>query len=112
MYFERQTQHAPSDSLITVLGIIYAHRKTSNGGDLYLTRHGMRRAALLDVENWYEHDWFFANSERLKGTSAVYRVQTKPVSGESLDLVVKNCRVGENVPADTRTLIDFMNIEF
>jgi hypothetical protein len=34
------------------------------------------------------------------------------VDGKSLDLVVKNCRVGEDVPLDTHTLQEFCDAEF
>lgn len=105
-------QHDFSESLITVLGVVYSHWKTADGGDLYLTRYGMRYAPLLHIENWYDPEWFFAHRERLNGTSAVYRVPTKPVNGKSLDLVVKNCRVGEDVPGDTQTLLEFLHAEF
>jgi len=67
---------------------------------------------LLAVENWYEREWFVAHREKLKGTSAVYKVPTKNVDGEQLMLVVKNCRVGEDVPVETRTLFEFINAEF
>jgi len=100
------------ESLVSVLGVIYSHRKTSDGGDMYLTRFGIQHADQLEIDNWYEPSWFEARRERLEGTSAVYRVPTKPVAGKSLDLVVKNCRVGENVPLETRTLLDFINTEF
>ncbi len=112
MSCECRPPHVSPDSLITVLGMVYAHRKTADGGDLYLTRLGMCCSALLQVENWYETDWFTAHRERLDGTSTVYRVPTKTVNGESMDLVVKNCRVGENVPGDTQTLLEFLNAEF
>ena len=49
---------------------------------------------------------------RLLGTSSVYRVPTRRVNGTSLDLVVKNCRVGEDVPINTHTLEEFMSAEF
>jgi hypothetical protein len=38
--------------------------------------------------------------------------QTKPVNGRSIDLVIKYCRVGEDVPIDTITLSQFSNAEF
>jgi hypothetical protein len=101
-----------AESLVSVLGVVYSHRKTSDGGDMYLTRFGIQHADLLDLDNWYEPAWFTANRVRLEGTSAVYRVPTKPKDGRILDLVVKNCRVGENVPLETRTLLDFINTEF
>jgi hypothetical protein len=101
-----------AESLSTVLGVVYTHRKTSDGGDMYLTRFGLQYADLLDLDKWYEPSWFEANRERLEGTSAVYRVPTKPVNGRSIELVVKNCRVGEHVPIETRTLLEFINAEF
>lgn len=101
-----------AESLTNVLGVVYVHKKTCDGGDLYLTRHGLQHADLLEIENWYEPAWFDVHRERLVGTSAVYRVPTKAIDGRSLELVVKNCRVGEDVPVETRTLIDFMNAEF
>jgi hypothetical protein len=102
----------PAESLSTVLGVTYTHRRSSDGGDMYLTQFGLRVADLLELDKWYDPPWFEANRERLEGTSAVYRVPTKPVNGVSIDLVVKNCRVGEHVPIETRTLLDFINAEF
>ena len=101
-----------AESLVSVLGVVYSHRKTSDGGDMYLTRFGIQYAAMLDLDNWYEPAWFNSKRERLAGTSSVYRVPTRPVNGLSIELVVKNCRVGENVPLETRTLIEFINTEF
>jgi len=100
------------ESLVEVLGVVYVHRKTSDGGDMYLTRFGLPFADLLEVENWYEPSWFHLHRVPLEGTSAVYRVRTKEVRGLSLELVVKNSRVGEDVPVDTRTLLEFLNAEF
>jgi hypothetical protein len=99
-------------ALVTVLGVVYVHRKTRDGGDLYLTSFGLRHAALLDIDNWYDRPWFEQKRVRLFGTSSVFRVPTKPVDGRSIELVVKNCRVGEDVPVDTRTLLEFINAEF
>jgi hypothetical protein len=101
-----------AESLVSVLGVVYSHRKTTDGGDLYLTRFGLQHVDLLEIDNWYEKEWFEAKRERLEGTSAVYRVPTKAIDGRSLDLVVKNCRVGEHVPLETRTLLEFINAEF
>jgi hypothetical protein len=101
-----------AESLLTVLGVVYTHRKTSDGGDLYLTRYGLPFADHLELDNWYEKQWFESNRQRLEGTSAVYRVPTKTVNGVSMDLVVKNSRVGEHVPLETKTLMEFVNTEF
>ncbi len=100
------------ESLINILGVVYVHTKTSDGGDMYFTRHGLPLAAQLAIENWYEREWFEEHREHLQGTGAVYRVPTKAVKGRSIELVVKNCRVGEDVPLDTHTLLEFINAEF
>ncbi len=100
------------EAIVTVLGVVYAHRKMPDGGDLYLTPHGMNHAKRLDVGNWRSPNWFTEKRERLDGTSTVYRVPTKPVDGKTIDLVVKNCRVGEDVPGDTQTLLSILNAEF
>jgi hypothetical protein len=99
-------------SLINLLGVVYAHKKMSDEGDLYLTEYGFLYSDLLDIGNWFEKEWFESHRVRLSGTSAVYKVPTKEVNGQRLKLVVKNNRVGEDVPLDTHTLFEFMNAEF
>ncbi len=99
-------------SLVNVLHVVYFHVKTSDGGDLYLTRFAEPYLEHFELGNWYEKEWFEKQRIRLKGTSSVYRVPTKEVNGTILDLVVKNCRVGEDVPLDTHTLQEFCDAEF
>lgn len=99
-------------SLVNVLGVVYVHTKTSDGGDLYLTRFAAPYHEHFEIRNWYERDWFNEKKIRLIGTSSVYRVPTKEVGGKTLDLVVKNCRVGEDVPINTHTLQEFCDAEF
>src|SRR5512135_238094 len=101
-------QHA----LVNVLGVVYLHSKTEDGGDLYLTRFAEPHQEHLEINNWYEESWFTRHRVRLLGTSSVYRVPTRRVGGTSLDLVVKNCRVGEDVPINTHTLEEFVSAEF
>lgn len=101
-----------TESIINLLGVVYVHHDMGDDGDLYLTGYGLQNADLLDIGNWYERSWFEAKRERLTGTSAVYRVPTKEVGGRKLDLVVKNNRVGEDVPLNTHTLAEFINAEF
>ena len=97
---------------LNLLGVDYVHVKTADGGDLYLTKFGVPFFENLKPESWYEPEWFEQNREKLEGTSTVYRVRTKPVNGRSKDLVVKWCRVGEEVPFDTFTLTKFVEAEF
>ena len=101
-----------SSDLINILGVTYVHKKTADGGDIYLTRYGLSCGELLKIENWYEKAWFEANRVRLIGTSAVYRVPTKRVQDRSINLVVKYSRVGADVPINTQVLYEFIHAEF
>ena len=105
----KNTQHK---ALVNVLGVVYLHTKTEDGGDLYFTRYAEPHQEHLEIKNWYEETWFEKHRVRLLGTSSVYRVPTRKVHGTSLDLVVKNCRVGEDVPINTHSLAEFMSAEF
>jgi len=111
-----RTAAAPADSgpdtPVEILGVPYRHRRTYDGGDLYVTRHGWPLLDLLLPVNWYEAVWFRENRERLVGSSTVYRVATRTVNGRRADLVVKWSRVGEQVPMDTFALNRFAEAEF
>ncbi|HOE00781.1 MAG TPA: hypothetical protein PLD40_06565 [Kiritimatiellia bacterium] len=96
----------------TLLGVRYDHYVLPDGADLYVTQHGRPFLQHLQPENWFEREWFRRSREKLQGTSTVYKVRTKPVAGQSKDLVVKWCRVGEAVPLDTFTLTKFSDAEF
>ena len=102
----------PGCTTKSLLGVDYFHLKTRDGGDLYLTRFGLPFWQNLLPENWYARDWFESKRERLEGTSTVYKVPTRKVNGQALNLVVKWSRVGEVVPLDTFTFNKFMNAEF
>lgn len=102
----------PKKTLVNVLRVVYAHMKSSDGGDLYLTRFAEPYLEHFQIDNWYERTWFNEHKIRLIGTSSVYRVPTKEIDGKSLNLVVKNCRVGEDVPIETHTLQEFCDAEF
>ncbi len=99
-------------ALVNVLGVVYLHFKTEDGGDLYCTRFAEPHQEHLEIKNWYEESWFTKHRVRLLGTSSVFRVPTRRINGTSLDLVVKNCRVGEDVPINTHTLEEFVSAEF
>lgn len=98
--------------VISLLGVDYVRLKPGNGGDLYLTRFGMPFRQHLDPQNWFAAEWFAARRTRLPGTSAIYKVPTKPVRGVSLNLVVRFSRVGEDVPIDTLTRCKYVHAEF
>jgi hypothetical protein len=103
---------AEKAKFVDLLGVRYLHDKTSDGGDLYLTKYGMPLREHLEPESWFAKEWFEANRERLVGTSVVYRVPTRPIRNRILQLVVKWSRVGEEVPMDTFSINRFINAEF
>src|SRR4051794_12093648 len=103
---------SPKTEVLSLIGVRYVRLKTEDGGDLYLTQFGAPFREQLNPENWHAPDWFGARRVRLEGTSAIYRVPTKPVRGLSLDLVVRFNRVGQDVPLDPRTLSQTFQIDF
>lgn len=102
----------PSAKTKTLLGVRYDHYELRDGADLYVTRYGRPFLQHLRPDNWFESEWFRQSREKLRGTSTVYKVRTKPIAGQAKDLVVKWCRVGEKVPLDTFTLNKFIDAEF
>lgn len=107
-----RSRYPENSKTLNLLGVEYVHVKTTDGGDLYLTKFGAPFYDNLRPESWFEPAWFEKNRERLSGTSMVYRVRTMPVNGLSKELVVKWCRVGEEVPFDTFTFTKFAEAEF
>jgi len=102
----------PEFKPVNMMGVEYFHRRTADGGDLYLTQYGLPFARQLMPENWREPEWFQAHRQRLRGTSTIYRTLTRPVDDVSLDIVVRYNRVGEELPVDTITLRQFINADF
>lgn len=98
--------------VISLIGVDYLRLKTGDGGDLYLTRFGLPFREQLAPENWYAPDWFAVRRTRLPGTSAIYKVPTRPVRGVSLNLVARFSRVGQEIPLDTLTLNENIHAEF
>ncbi len=103
----------PPPSPCAFLGVPYDHYRLPDNSDLYVTAFGRPFLQQLRPESWYASDWFSSAREKLQGTSRVYRVRTRPLPGvPPRDLVVKWCRVGEEVPIDTFTLNKFIEAEF
>ncbi|MFO1476027.1 MAG: hypothetical protein U1F98_05180 [Verrucomicrobiota bacterium] len=95
-----------------ITGVHYHHLRTADGGDLYLTRFGLSFREQLLPQNWLENEWFAAHRQRLRGTSTIYRTQTRAAGGRALDIVVRYNRVGETLPVDTVTLEQFIHADF
>ena len=89
----------PADLTLRAFGVEYRHLRPREGGDLYLTRYGWPQVARLLPSRWYTDGWFESHGHRLPGsTGAVYRVETRPVDGVSVDLVAKFSRMAREVP--------------
>ncbi len=95
-----------------ILGVDYTHLDLAEGGDLYLTDHGVPWVECLQPENfWKDRDWFDSHSEKLSGTSSLYRVQTKEINGKQLEIVFKWNRMGQDIPGMEMDG-EFLNAEF
>jgi hypothetical protein len=93
---------------VRVLGVTYTHYRLGDEGDLYVTEEGAPFTDCLFPENhWLDKKWFRSNSQRLVGTSNVYRVTTKPVDGRQREIVLKWNRMGQEIPGD-----EFVDAEF
>jgi hypothetical protein len=93
---------------VRVLGVTYNHYRLGDEGDLYVTREGVPFTNSLFPENhWLDKQWFRQNSQRLIGTSNIYRVTTKPVDGRQKEIVLKWNRMGQEIPGD-----EFVDAEF
>ncbi len=88
---------------LRVMDVDYVHLRLGGGDDLYLTAHGVPLAEmLLPHRYWTDEDWSRANRRRLDGTSAIYRIRTKPFAGRQRDIVLKWNRMGQDIPCATR----------
>lgn len=82
-----------------ILDVQYTHLTLNNGDDLYLTEYGLKHWQNFLPENFIlDKEWFNTNSKKLLGTSCVFKVKTKPASGESSNIVIKWNRMGEDIP--------------
>jgi len=102
-------------TFVHIIGVNYAHIITPDGGDLYVTEHGLPFLDHLCPMNWYDPAWFSAHRTLLEGSGTVYRLRTKSLAGRAfagIELVVKWSRVGQDVPFDTFTLNQAINADF
>jgi hypothetical protein len=105
----------PEAVFLRLMGVDYVRFRAADGGDLYVTEHGMPFLDHLNPQNWYEPEWFKRNRVPLAGSGTVYRLGTRPIPGHpspSIQLVVKWSRVGQDVPLDTLSLNSAINADF
>jgi hypothetical protein len=69
---------------------------------MYLTDQGVAVwQHLLPHNFWTDKDWFQTHSERQTGSGNVYKIRTKPIDENPLDIVLKWNRMGVDVPGET-----------
>ena len=94
-----------------VFGIDYHHLSLPDGDDLYVTEHGLPFIENLLPENfWTDKGWFKGHSEKLRGTSTIYKITTKEVNGKCKDIVMKWNRMGQDIPGSLD--VKELNFEF
>ncbi|MBU1704162.1 MAG: hypothetical protein KJ922_02260, partial [Nanoarchaeota archaeon] len=98
--------------LVEILDVAYIHLSLSDGASLYLAPDGAPLEQNLLPENWYDHEWLKDHAKSLPGTSCARRVETKPVEGRSLDIVIRNSRVGQETPSSDCLLDDITDWQF
>ena len=90
---------------LKVQGVGYQHLETSQY-DIYLTQLGWPlREWLMPEQHVLDAEWFVQNRKTLNsicgsivGTGTSYKVQTKPVDVDSIDIVFKWNRMAQDVP--------------
>ena len=96
---------------IRVFNVDYYHLKVQGGDDIYITEHGLPFIEnLLPKNYWTDEEWFKAHSEKLRGTSTLYKITTKEINGKSKDIVLKWNRMGQDIPGSFD--LKELNIEF
>ena len=111
MGIESISNQVEQNTKTRVFGVDYQHLILPGGDDLYITEHGLPFIENLLPENfWTDNNWFKGHSEKLRGTSTLYKVTTKEVNGKSKDIVIKWNRMGQDIPGSFD--LKELNIEF
>jgi len=89
----------PYDHAVRAFGVDYIKCTDTEGGDLYITRHGWPMARHLMPEVWFRNGRFHHEGQRLVGgTGTVYRLGLSQPGNPRVELVVKYSRFAEHVP--------------
>ena len=99
-------------NIVRVLSVNYLHIRFKNGDDIYLTKYSLPNYKILMPENyWTDKKWFKNNSERLDGTSSIYRIKTKKIAGKHKEIVLKWNRMGQDIQGE-RDNDNLLHVEF
>jgi len=104
----------PASHIEKILDISYRHLTFENGDEMYITEQGSAIWQSLLPENfWTDKDWFRTHSERQSGSGSVYKIKTKPVDGNSVNIIMKWNRMGMDIPGETGgDMSDLVNARF
>lgn len=95
-----------------VFGVKYTHLHLGNGDELYFTPYGWPlKDHLLPTNFLTDRTWFYQHSQKLRGTSSIYKVTTKPIADKSLEIVLKWNRMGQEIPG-CMEMMDLWHVEF
>jgi hypothetical protein len=95
----KESSATDNEQTTVVFGVNYTHQTLPNGDELYFTDFGLPLRDCLQPEHFLsDQSWFRNHSERLEGTSCVYKVTTKPVAGRQVEVVLKWNRMGQDIP--------------
>ena len=99
-----------------VFGTDYLHLELPGNGDLYVTSWGLPFLEHLLPDSWNDEEYYKRPENRglkvhLEGSAHPYKITTKDVNGKTIDIVVKWCRVGSEVPLYATTKADFISDE-
>ena len=99
-----------------VFGTDYVHLELPGNGDLYVTSWGLPMLGHLLPENWGDEKYYNRPENRslrmnLEGSAHPHKITTKEVNGKTIDIVVKWCRVGSEVPLYATAKANFISEE-
>jgi hypothetical protein len=93
------THDIQTTKTVRILDITYRHLTFDTGDELYITDQGLAVWQYLLPKNyWTDKDWLRAHGEQQLGTSNPYKIMTKPIGGNSLNIVLKWNRMGIDLP--------------
>ena len=87
---------------IRIFGVDYQHLEIPDEGDLFVTDYGAPFMRHLHPGNWNDGEYYQRPENKhlrvpLPGSVQPFRITSQPVDGRTIDIVVKWCRVGQEV---------------
>jgi len=102
----RHARPPPGATFLRLMGVDYFRIRTADGGDLYVTEHGMPFLDHLRPENWYETEWFKRTELPCKAAapSTVFRPNPIPLTAARASNSLSNGRAWGRIFPSTPSL--------